>query len=216
MVSESVLYNNRIWFIIMLLIVTVMVCSFNAVTSKAEKPGAAPSETPAVNATLPAANSQPLPPEPVRASQGWPGFYRHPAGIFSFNLPGEWRLVSETDSMAVFTRGRSELGALLTHTGPAADAKLLPDFRDTFLAGFLNFADEYTIVRQEVQPDQSTSLTVRYHSAGEGNGQVDFLFVQHEAVMFVLYLRTPAPAADAAAWAKVTASYTLEAAPSLE
>ncbi|MFN8455933.1 MAG: hypothetical protein U0401_14915 [Anaerolineae bacterium] len=210
MLSETILYNNRIWFIIMLLIVTVMFCGFNSATIKAERLGANASETSLANAPLPDSNSQSAPLEPIPTALIGPGFYRHPSDVFSFDLPDGWQLVSETDTMAVFMRNQAELGALFSYVGQDADAKRLPDFRDTFMAGFLNFADDYTIVREELQPDHCTIFTVRYHSAVEGDGQVNFFFRQRETAMFVLYLRTPIPAADEAAWAEVLASYTVK------
>lgn len=206
MVSETILYNNRIWAIMMLLIVTVMFCGFNSTAIKAERLEANPEESRAVSLSPVTSNNQ----SSVQTSLMESGFYRHPSDVFSFDLPSGWQLVSETDSMAVFTRGQAELGALFTYIGQNPEPKLLSDFCDTFVAGFLNFADAYTIKRPELQSDQSIRLTIRYHSANEGEGQVNFLFEQHETVMFVLYLRTPTSGLDEDTWARVMESHTVK------
>lgn len=210
MVSESILYNNRIWAIIMLLIVTVMFCGFNSTTIKAQRLDSNVEGTPAVNVSSLASSSHPSFLEPVPTSLMEPEFYRHPLGTFSFDLPNGWQLVSETDSMAVFTQGQAELGALFTYAGQNPEPKLLTDFRDTFVAGFLNFADDYTIERQDLQPDQSINLMVRYHSAAEGEGQVNFLFERRETILFVIYLRTPTSDPAGVTWAQVMASHTVK------
>lgn len=208
--SESILYNNRIWAIIMLLIVTVMFCGFNSTTIKAERLDSNSGEIPAVNISSVTSTSHPPFLEPVPTLLSQSGFYHHPSDTFSFDLPDGWQLVSETNSMAVFTQGQAELGALFTYAGQNPEPKLLPNFRDTFMAGFLNFADDYIIVRQEIQPDQSISLTIRYRSVTEGDGQVNFLFEQHETVMFVLYLRTPTADLVETTWVEVMASHTVK------
>lgn len=210
MVSESILYNNRIWAIIMLLIVTVMFCSVNSATIKAQRLDSNSEAISTVDASSPASSSHPSFLEPVPTVLMEPEFYRHPSGTFSFNLPDGWQLVSETDSMAVFTQDQAELGALFTYAGQNPEPKMLSDFRDIFVAGFLSFADDYTIEQQELQSDQSINLTIRYRSAAEGDGQVSFLFEQHETVMFVLYLRTSTSNPAEITWAKVMASHTVK------
>lgn len=210
MLSESILYNNRIWAIMLLLIVTVMFCGFNSTAIRAERLDSNSGDNPAVSVSPVTSNNQSSLPEPAQTFLVESGFYHHPADIFSFDLPSGWQLVSQTDSMAVFTQGQAELGALFTYTGQNPEPKLLSDFCDTFVAGFLNFADDYTIERPELQPDQSIRLTIRYHSANEGEGQVNFLFEQHETVMFVLYLRTPTSGLDEATWARVMESHTVK------
>jgi hypothetical protein len=136
--------------------------------------------------------------------------YVHPSGAFTFIVPEAWELSSEDETSAVWAGEGAEVGTVFTNVGLELTNKQMQDYIDTFIENFLPYyGDDYQIIEQTVQPDDSIYVSVSY-SSENGDGYVDFFFEQRETVVFVLFFATTNWDELWTTWNEIIASYAVD------
>lgn len=157
-----------------------------------------PTDEPTVEATL---EFEPLPmkDEP----------YVHPSGAFTLTFPASWEGISGDKTSVAFGADNSAVGVVFTDAGKVFSNKEMQEFMDNFTDSFVgNFADDYQVLEQKVQPDDSIYLAVQYEGE-EGAGDVDFFFEQRDTVIFILYFVTDTYQELQPTWDEIIATYSV-------
>src|SRR5688572_22258281 len=136
--------------------------------------------------------------------------YVHPSGAFTFIVPEGWDLVSEDETSATLGVEEAAVGAVFVDMGMVLSDKNMQDFIDTFVENFVSaFGDDYQIIEQKVQPDDSIYVALSYTSDDE-SGDIDFFFEQRDTVVFVLYFATTNYNELQPTWDEIIASYAVD------
>lgn len=140
----------------------------------------------------------PLQPEP----------YVHPSGAFTFAVPEAWELFVEDEASATFTDGQTYLGAVFSDGQFVYGEEDMQNYIDIFLENYMSFADEYEIIEQKPQPDDSIYVALSYSAPNE-TGDVDFFFEQRNTIVYVLVFATTAYNELQPTWDEIIASYAV-------
>lgn len=137
--------------------------------------------------------------------------YTHPTGTFTFAVPEGWEQLDENELAATFGDNQNTfVGAVFVDAGVVFGEADMQEFIDTFSERIITiFAEDYEILTQEAQPDDSIYLAATFDMEGE-RGDADFFFEQRDTVVFVLYFVTNQYDALKPTWNEVISSYSVD------
>ena len=138
--------------------------------------------------------------------------YLHPSEAFSFTIPEGWMVISEDQISGLVgdETTNSLIGAAFFDTGEALDEASLQEFID-FIANSLltELGDDFEILEQSEQPDQSIYIAATYSSA-ETVGDIDFFFDQRDRLIFLIYFATASYKDLLPTWNEILTGYTID------
>ena len=135
--------------------------------------------------------------------------YVHPSGAFTFAMPEGWTVTNEDESSATIGDGQSYVGAVFTDGEIVYSQKQMQQYIDVFIEEYLSFAEDYQIIEQKAQPDDSIYVALSYSTA-DGSGDLDFFFEQRNTIVFVLLFDTPVFNELQPTWDEIIASYAVD------
>lgn len=137
--------------------------------------------------------------------------YTHPSGAFTFGMPEGWNVLTEDEGSATITDGDSAVGATFTEVGKVYSDKEMDEFANSFVTIFFSYiTEDYKILERKVLADGSTFVAVEYKQSKQKN-DADFIFKQHDTVVFTLLLTSPVYEKISPTWNKIIESYTVDA-----
>lgn len=137
--------------------------------------------------------------------------YVHPSGAFTFALPESFEGVSGDATSVIFADDRSSVGVFFLDAGEVLTDDEMDAFIDGFLPSFMgDISDDYKVLVQEVQPDDSIYVGTVYDAAS-GPGDADFFFEQRSTVIFILFFVTTAYDEMGPTWDQIISSYRVDA-----
>ncbi len=163
-------------------------------TPRAQPPSGTPTEAPA--------QAEPLPfkDEP----------YRHPSGAFTLALPVTFKGIAGDKSSVTFGDEQSVVSVEFANPGVVYTEKQMKRLMDEAIKIVMdNYADDYTVLEQTPQPDDSIYVEVAYTSTN-GDGYADFFFEQRDTVVFMLNFISVAYEDMLPTWNAIIASYSVD------
>ena len=145
--------------------------------------------------------------------------YEHPSEAFSFAVPEGWEAFDEFDTGVNISSNDSNpalIGSVFVDAGFVHTRVSFQEFVDDFIASFIDsFGESYDVVEQTGDPNDKVFVNTTYQ-AEEGDGNIQFMFMQRKTVVFVLLFITPANDDLKPAWEEILASYTVDPDAALE
>ncbi len=135
--------------------------------------------------------------------------YTHPSAAFTFAVPEGWSVTSEDETSATVGDGQSYVGAVFTDGEIVYTQKQMQQYIDLFIEEYLSSAEDYQIIEQKVQPDDSIYVALSY-STTDGSADIDFFFEQRDTIVFVLVFDTPVYNELQPTWDEIIASYAVD------
>jgi len=136
--------------------------------------------------------------------------YTHPSAAFSFPVPESWELLNEDETSVTIGDRQSLVGAIFVDAGFVYSSVGFVEFIDNFSERFISdFSDAYEVISQDGDPNDKVFLSTMYQSA-EGDGNIDFLFMQRKTAVFILYFATTAYDDMLPTWGEIIGNYTFD------
>ncbi|MBI1882164.1 MAG: PT domain-containing protein [Chloroflexi bacterium] len=139
--------------------------------------------------------------------------YVHPSKAFTFALPESFEGIAGDKTSVSFGDDRSVVAVEFLNAETVYSDKEMEDFIDKAVKIIMdNFsADDYEVLEQKVQPDDSIYVPVAYKSDKNGDGNADFFFEQRDTIIFVLYFVTVTYDEMLPTWSKIIENYKVDA-----
>lgn len=139
--------------------------------------------------------------------------YEHPSGAFSFAMPVGWRTLDEFDTGINLVSNLNTdtlIGSIFVDAGFVHTRDTFQEFIDQFIDSFIEgFGDSYDVVEQTGDPNDQVFVSTTYQ-AEDGDGNIEFLFMQRKTVVFALVFITPADDTLRSTWEEIRDSYTVD------
>lgn len=137
--------------------------------------------------------------------------YEHPSGAFTFALPESFKGIAGDKTSVSFGDDTSIVGVAFTDIGEEMSKKEMQTFIDLFTPTFMEaFSNDYEILEQKTQPDDSILLALSYTTEDDQRGDVDIFFEQRDTVVFILYFVTTAYDDMLPTWQAIIDSYSVD------
>lgn len=136
--------------------------------------------------------------------------YRHPSGAFTFALPVTFKGIAGDKSSVTFGDEQSVVSVVFINPGVVYTEKQMQHFIDEAVEIIMNnYADDYTVLGQTPQPDDSIYVEVAYTSTN-GDGYADLFFEQRDTVVFMLNFISVAYEDMLPTWNAIIDSYSVD------